>query len=525
MCVINSRRSDKLLNAASTEAYRSQMRFRHGAVITKGGKLLAAGHNHVRTRFSGPLASNDAITLPFELGHESSSFAAQHAHHASSSSSASSSSAASASHSSSNTDSSSASSSSPAASASGSTGYNSSSDASSSLHNNNGGSSSTAHSVGQHSFSMHAEMHAISSALRGARPQRHKSHLSVDPQLAALALAASNSSSSSSAASQQQPHRHQHKSKLKTKIKHNGNSIIPPRLHPPRPRGGLNPAADLDSGKKKKNGGGSGGGVKSKKGGSANAAAYAQVPAHYQAGYAAHANGGGAAGGHSGNHHAGFGSTSFAAASHAASAPGAGNGGGFGAPSPRLRGADMYVVRLLQDAESKARARAKRRALTSGTSAANRNGSNGTTGGSGGSVHWTDEEFAGAIAGREPKYADSRPCWRCLKWMEWAGIKRVFWTDENGVWEGAKVVQLLYGPFPNPLPVSSNTSSDADSDTDTGSSSPSARIMPILFPAIHITRYEQAAIVQAARASGAAVGGSGGGTGGGGSQARKKGRG
>jgi len=173
----------------------------------------------------------------------------------------------------------------------------------------------------------------------------------------------------------------------------------------------------------------------------------------------------------------------------------------------------MYVVRLLQDAESKARARAKRRALTTGMMRS----------------AWTDDDFGGgaSASSTEPKYADSRPCWRCLKWMEWAGIKRVFWTDENGVWEGAKVVQLLYGPFPqlNAAMSLSNSSSDADSDTDTSSgggrhaSSTAAGRTPLMHPAIHITRYEQAAIVQAARAAGAA----GGNGGGGGGQARRKG--
>ena len=39
-------------NAATQEALRSTMRYRHGAIITKGGKILGQGHNHVRTGFS-----------------------------------------------------------------------------------------------------------------------------------------------------------------------------------------------------------------------------------------------------------------------------------------------------------------------------------------------------------------------------------------------------------------------------------------------------------------------------------------
>lgn len=32
----------------------------------------------------------------------------------------------------------------------------------------------------------------------------------------------------------------------------------------------------------------------------------------------------------------------------------------------------------------------------------------------------------------------SRPCYRCISYMEWAGIRRVFWTTEDGYWEGGK---------------------------------------------------------------------------------------
>lgn len=59
-----SNRADKMRNAAAEEAQRSAMRYRHGAVIAKGGKIIAQGHNHVRTGFSGPLTAHQAITLP-----------------------------------------------------------------------------------------------------------------------------------------------------------------------------------------------------------------------------------------------------------------------------------------------------------------------------------------------------------------------------------------------------------------------------------------------------------------------------
>jgi hypothetical protein len=46
----------------------------------------------------------------------------------------------------------------------------------------------------------------------------------------------------------------------------------------------------------------------------------------------------------------------------------------------------------------------------------------------------------------------SRPCYRCISYMDSVGIKRVFWTKNNGEWEGAKVrdlVDALDGYFGN----------------------------------------------------------------------------
>lgn len=42
-----------------------------------------------------------------------------------------------------------------------------------------------------------------------------------------------------------------------------------------------------------------------------------------------------------------------------------------------------------------------------------------------------------------PKYADSRPCWRCLEWMAWSGIRRAYWSMPGGTWEGGKVSELV----------------------------------------------------------------------------------
>ncbi|CAK7271007.1 hypothetical protein SEPCBS57363_004395 [Sporothrix epigloea] len=53
-----------------------------------------------------------------------------------------------------------------------------------------------------------------------------------------------------------------------------------------------------------------------------------------------------------------------------------------------------------------------------------------------------------AAASSEPppppsRVAESRPCYRCITYMHSVGIKRVFWTNSDGVWEGAKVRDLV----------------------------------------------------------------------------------
>ncbi|KAJ9137070.1 hypothetical protein NKR23_g9334 [Pleurostoma richardsiae] len=39
--------------------------------------------------------------------------------------------------------------------------------------------------------------------------------------------------------------------------------------------------------------------------------------------------------------------------------------------------------------------------------------------------------------------AESRPCYRCVSYMHSVGIKRVFWTNSQGQWESAKVRDLV----------------------------------------------------------------------------------
>lgn len=43
----------------------------------------------------------------------------------------------------------------------------------------------------------------------------------------------------------------------------------------------------------------------------------------------------------------------------------------------------------------------------------------------------------------QPSALASRPCYRCISYMNSVGIKRVFWTNDSGVWEGAKVRDLV----------------------------------------------------------------------------------
>ena len=43
----------------------------------------------------------------------------------------------------------------------------------------------------------------------------------------------------------------------------------------------------------------------------------------------------------------------------------------------------------------------------------------------------------------QDRIRDSRPCYRCISYMDSVGIKRVFWTNDTGQWEGGKVRDLV----------------------------------------------------------------------------------
>lgn len=48
-----------------------------------------------------------------------------------------------------------------------------------------------------------------------------------------------------------------------------------------------------------------------------------------------------------------------------------------------------------------------------------------------------------AVQDERPEIRASRPCYRCVAAMHAVGIKRVFWTNAEGRWEGAKVRELV----------------------------------------------------------------------------------
>ncbi|KAL8702915.1 MAG: hypothetical protein Q9201_003921 [Fulgogasparrea decipioides] len=60
----------------------------------------------------------------------------------------------------------------------------------------------------------------------------------------------------------------------------------------------------------------------------------------------------------------------------------------------------------------------------------------------------------------------SKPCYRCVSYMHSAGIKRVYWTNDDGEWEGGKVrdlVDALEGPMPLDKNVSTGGAAGAGS--------------------------------------------------------------
>ncbi len=107
---------------------------------------------------------------------------------------------------------------------------------------------------------------------------------------------------------------------------------------------------------------------------------------------------------------------------------------------PRLRGADLYVTRLCwkNQADSLSKKPEVRVEATVSNSCNKPR-----------SLH--DELYspspkpqpATVQTAECAKAAQSRPCYRCIYYVHSAGIKRVFWTNSQGEWEGAKVRDLV----------------------------------------------------------------------------------
>jgi len=103
----------------------------------------------------------------------------------------------------------------------------------------------------------------------------------------------------------------------------------------------------------------------------------------------------------------------------------------------RLVGADVYVVRLPRPDGSE-----RRCAADDGC------GPEAGTPPSAGSLHNDPLRSSGSSpargdAGGGRSAAESRPCYRCVAQMHAVGVKRAFWTNASGEWEGAKVRDMM----------------------------------------------------------------------------------
>ncbi|WFC98187.1 hypothetical protein MYAM1_000911 [Malassezia yamatoensis] len=408
------KRGDKMRNAATQEALRSPMRYRHGAVVTKGGKILAQGHNHIRTGFSGPLSAHETILLPGRAASASTCC----------------------------------------------------SDAPESSSGSARGSFSSSY------FSMHAEMHAIYSTLRGARPYVARSNVQLSAlpeddqvndmtqQAADLAIDSRRSASPNSVRSRLSDASNVHRANvgnIKTKCdralvegaKREQQRIaftaqnewcLKPRYKkrieekpPPRPRFTSCRAWEFQQRRAERIARRKQEKRERKARGLRAASSSGSCSSDSSESFAACSSESSldqcsscipAEDDHETDTEVNSLAASIASATLAYRKVRPSSRPREDAIDSRLRGADLYVVRLLQDVESKAKAKEhRRRHLRSGTTA-----------------------VPNASSNVAPRYADSRPCWRCLEWMLWAGIKRVYWTNADGDWNGGKVASLLFGP-------------------------------------------------------------------------------
>ncbi|WFC93987.1 hypothetical protein MBRA1_000614 [Malassezia brasiliensis] len=418
----SQKRGDKMRNAATQEALRSPMRYRHGAVVTKGGKIIARGHNHIRTGFSGPLSAHETIVLPKHAQNDAHCCASYTDEEA------------------------------PAPRPGLASSY----------------------------FSMHAEMHAIHTILRGARPHLARSSVQLCPTheedvpdvlaraTSALALDGSRSATANQDCSRLSDASHTtgrvNAANVKTKCDRAlveagagrgcgqwvGNQEAQRLRHEFQQRR----AEHLERRKQEKrerkarglratSSSGSCSSDSTAESDSTNSGTSSSGPSTPPL---SAQDKGGKPMDMSAVPPALLSSTLAYRRVRATSRPREDAG------DSRLRGADLYVVRLLQDVESKAKAKEHRRRHQRATPAI------------------APRAAPATPLNVVPRYADSRPCWRCLEWMLWAGIKRVYWTNAEGEWHGGKVSALLFGEG-----VASVSSSQS-----------------VLVP-VHLTQYEHAA--------------------------------
>lgn len=128
---------------------------------------------------------------------------------------------------------------------------------------------------------------------------------------------------------------------------------------------------------------------------------------------------------------------------------------------PKLVGADVYVMRLARPCSEPAFRRKPQDASKQDDDPVckNKTGTCSTSSASSSSTGSLHDE----LSCKEPKaaknadplidkpeeivatqlVAESRPCYRCISYMHFVGIKRVFWTTSEGKWEGAKIRDLV----------------------------------------------------------------------------------
>jgi hypothetical protein len=134
---------------------------------------------------------------------------------------------------------------------------------------------------------------------------------------------------------------------------------------------------------------------------------------------------------------------------------------------PRLAGADLYVTRLGWNNNNVARPNSKQKSVKPPTrvlaspssseseaappslsSSTSSTGTLGTTGSLYDELRNHTPRTPSPVPESTPTIPReaihaSRPCYRCVSYMHAVGIKRVFWTNDAGEWEGGKIGKFI----------------------------------------------------------------------------------